>query len=166
MHHLLCTHPFLRPCPLFPSLIQRNQHTTSSRLCCCQGDAGDDADDEHDQAVITHTDDGTTLEPGCQQTRQRQQQLLGGVSSFGFGGTNAHVVLEGVTGAFGMGGTGRQAEVTRKTPTPGVAFLFTGQGCQVATSALFVCVVSCLLDCIRVAVQRPGAGRSPPVARR
>ncbi|CAM9814143.1 unnamed protein product [Laminaria digitata] len=48
--------------------------------------------------------------------------FYGGVSSFGFGGTNAHVVLAGQEDAFG------KAEMSG--PTPGVAFLFTGQGSQ------------------------------------
>lgn len=57
--------------------------------------------------------------------RQHERKLVGGVSSFGFGGTNAHVVLEGEPGAFG--GAGQRAQ----EPVPGLAFLFTGQGCQV-----------------------------------
>lgn len=48
--------------------------------------------------------------------------LYGGVSSFGFGGTNAHVILAGNSGAFDGRGS--------KEPIPGLAFLFTGQGSQ------------------------------------
>lgn len=51
--------------------------------------------------------------------------LYAGVSSFGFGGTNAHVVLAGQAGAFGCG-----TEQGRDESIPGVAFLFTGQGSQ------------------------------------
>lgn len=48
--------------------------------------------------------------------------FYGGVSSFGFGGTNTHVILAGKAGAFD--GRGSQE------PIPGLAFLFTGQGSQ------------------------------------
>ncbi|CAN0417722.1 unnamed protein product, partial [Hapterophycus canaliculatus] len=54
--------------------------------------------------------------------------------SFGFGGTNAHVVLEGKPRAFD-GGVGvasgeGAAAAAACAPLPGVAFLFTGQGSQ------------------------------------
>ncbi len=60
------------------------------------------------------------------------RELLGGVNSFGFGGANAHVVVEGRAGAFS--GTspseGGGLAAARAEPVPGVAFLFTGQGSQ------------------------------------
>lgn len=84
-------------------------------------------------------------EGGDEEQQQQQQQdrgcspptpFLGGVSSFGFGGTNAHVVLEGKPGAFGGGGVAAAAaapsgeDAACAAPLPGVAFLFTGQGSQ------------------------------------
>ncbi|CAM9312815.1 unnamed protein product, partial [Chrysoparadoxa australica] len=59
---------------------------------------------------------GTTQLPGAGN--------LAGVSSFGFGGTNAHVVMEAYPA--GVGGHVRDAT----SPAPKVAFLFSGVGCQ------------------------------------
>lgn len=65
------------------------------------------------------------LDGECQSRSTGSEEFLGGVSSFGFGGTNAHVILEGKAGAFGP-----VPLAERMDCTAGVAFLFSGQGEQ------------------------------------
>ncbi|CAM9641902.1 unnamed protein product [Scytosiphon promiscuus] len=95
-----------RPCSPAPSAEQRQQQ---------------EREDERQQQ-LSHT-----AGPSAPPT-----PFLGGVSSFGFGGTNAHVVLEGKPGAFGGGvaAASRDKGMATCAPLPGVAFLFTGQGSQ------------------------------------
>eukprot|EP00388_Colpodella_angusta_P036474 GDKK01038982.1.p1 GENE.GDKK01038982.1~~GDKK01038982.1.p1 ORF type:complete len:2426 (-),score=919.41 GDKK01038982.1:76-6528(-) len=60
-------------------------------------------------------------------TLSDSEPLVGGISSFGFGGANGHVVISGPPA-----GTDTSAMLFRKsdTPAPKVAFVFTGQGSQ------------------------------------
>lgn len=78
---------------------------------------------DHDNDGGGENDDRSGEQEACPDGGETSPiPFYGGVSSFGFGGTNAHVVLAGQEGAFGKAET--------SGPTPGVAFLFTGQGSQ------------------------------------
>lgn len=81
-----------------------------------------------DQQQVGHGEDESGHEDGHEQVTPSSGQFYGGVNSFGFGGANAHVVVEGRAGAF-SGGASREGGLAAE-PVKGVAFLFTGQGSQ------------------------------------
>ncbi|KFG37318.1 putative type I fatty acid synthase, partial [Toxoplasma gondii GAB2-2007-GAL-DOM2] len=67
------------------------------------------------------------------QPAQKSSTILGSVSSFGFGGANAHVVFEEYpepTMATDVGGERRSTEAAESAGKKRLAFLFTGQGSQ------------------------------------
>ncbi|EGQ9933738.1 hybrid non-ribosomal peptide synthetase/type I polyketide synthase [Vibrio vulnificus] len=66
---------------------------------------------------------GSKLIIGSEATALSTGKVIGGVSSFGFGGTNAHVVLE----SYGEASTNPESPASRSS-NEGVSMLFTGQG--------------------------------------
>jgi len=60
--------------------------------------------------------------------KEPDQPLVAGVSSFGFGGTNSHIILQSVDPSDALNAEIDQAEVEKGL----LAFLFTGQGSQYA----------------------------------